>query len=154
MLLVMWFQHFIQSVRKNKNNFQHLALNVVFLSPFFRDVCLRHDLRVKPVWTVLQIFITYIDTALPRMLRRAWLFKSFNFWCQCRRCKFEGDQPTVCTLCGAKAQVDKKFPTCGKCHKAWYCSTKCQRQAWSQGHKVICQTKHSIVANPQDYEVC
>ncbi|XP_076470166.1 protein-lysine N-methyltransferase SMYD4-like [Babylonia areolata] len=100
-----------------------------------------------------EIFITYIDTALPRMLRRAWLFKSFNFWCRCRRCQFEGDQPTVCTQCGAKSEPGKKFPTCGKCHKAWYCSTQCQRQAWGKGHKVICLTKHSIVANPQDYEV-
>ncbi|KAK7114860.1 uncharacterized protein [Littorina saxatilis] len=101
-----------------------------------------------------EIVITYIDTALPRMLRRAWLYKSFNFWCQCRRCRFEGDQPTMCTQCGAKAEPTKKFPTCGKCHKAWYCSTKCQREAWGQGHKVICQTKHSVVSSPQDYEVC
>ncbi|KAL8615327.1 hypothetical protein ACOMHN_038066 [Nucella lapillus] len=101
-----------------------------------------------------EILITYIDTALPRMLRRAWLFKSFNFWCQCQRCRFEGDQPTVCTQCGAKSDPGKKFPTCGKCHKAWYCSTQCQRKAWGQGHKVICLAKHSLVANPQDYEVC
>lgn len=101
-----------------------------------------------------EIFITYIETALPRMLRRAWLFKSFNFWCQCRRCQFEGDQATECTQCGAKAKGKKGFPTCGKCHKAWYCSTQCQRQNWVKGHKVICSTKHSVVATPSDYEVC
>ncbi|KAK7498808.1 hypothetical protein BaRGS_00009900 [Batillaria attramentaria] len=101
-----------------------------------------------------EIFITYIDTALPRMLRRAWLYKSFNFWCQCRRCQFEGDKPTECTQCGAKAKGDKRFPTCGKCHKAWYCSTKCQKENWVKGHKIICSTKHSVVASPEDYQVC
>lgn len=90
-----------------------------------------------------ELFTTYIDTKMPRKLRRAWLYKSFNFWCHCQRCLFEGDDPDVCTHCKKKAEEGKKFPACGKCHKAWYCSVKCQKKAWSRGHKIICRTEHS-----------
>lgn len=90
-----------------------------------------------------EIFTTYIDTAMPRKLRRAWLYKSFNFWCRCPRCQVEGDDPNVCTRCGKKAQEGKKFPGCGKCMKAWYCSVTCQKSAWKLGHKVACKTEHS-----------
>ncbi|KAH9498595.1 hypothetical protein Btru_007704 [Bulinus truncatus] len=46
-----------------------------------------------------------------------------------------GDQPTqnvadVCT---------KLFPHCGRCARAWYCSQKCQKEAWKKGHKLICK---------------
>ncbi|KAK3603900.1 hypothetical protein CHS0354_042911 [Potamilus streckersoni] len=95
-----------------------------------------------------EIFTTYIDTTMPRKIRRAWLFKSFNFWCQCRRCQFEGDGPNICTNCGKYAQEDRKFPHCGKCQKAWYCTVLCQKEAWVKGHKVICQLQHSKV-NPK-----
>ncbi|KAL3860602.1 hypothetical protein ACJMK2_010701 [Sinanodonta woodiana] len=95
-----------------------------------------------------ELFTTYIDTTMPRKIRRAWLFKSFNFWCQCRRCQFEGDGPNICTNCGKYAQEDKKFQHCGKCKKAWYCSLQCQKEAWVKGHIAICQLQHSMV-NPK-----
>ncbi|XP_064598978.1 uncharacterized protein LOC135465626 isoform X2 [Liolophura sinensis] len=85
-----------------------------------------------------ELFTTYIDTKMPRKLRRAWLYRSFNFWCQCRRCQFEGDEPETCTNCFTTAPPGKKFPGCGKCKKAWYCSVKCQKQSWQKGHKEIC----------------
>ena len=90
-----------------------------------------------------EIFTTYIDTAMARKLRRAWLYKSFNFWCKCPRCQVEGDDASTCTKCGKKAAEGKKFPGCGKCQKAWYCSVACQKCAWKQGHKVACSTEHS-----------
>ncbi|KAK3603897.1 hypothetical protein CHS0354_042907 [Potamilus streckersoni] len=92
-----------------------------------------------------ELFTTYIDTTMPRKIRRAWLFRSFNFWCQCRRCQFEGDGPNICTNCGKRAQDDKKFPHCGKCQKAWYCTVQCQKEAWVKGHKAICQLQHSKI---------
>lgn len=91
-----------------------------------------------------ELFTTYIDTAMPRKLRRAWLYKSFNFWCSCKRCEFEGDDNTSCTCCKKVAADGKKFPGCSRCKKAWYCSTKCQKQSWVAGHKDICNKDHSI----------
>ncbi|XP_005103639.1 uncharacterized protein LOC101862288 isoform X2 [Aplysia californica] len=35
-------------------------------------------------------------------------------------------------------EAAKKFPTCGRCKKAWYCSQRCQKEAWKKGHKKIC----------------
>lgn len=67
-----------------------------------------------------ELFTTYIDTSMPRRLRRAWLFRSFNFWCHCRRCEFEGDGPEVCTECKKKAENNSPFLACGQCHRAWY----------------------------------
>ncbi|XP_071092419.1 uncharacterized protein [Haliotis cracherodii] len=92
-----------------------------------------------------EVLTTYIDTSMPRRLRRAWLYKSFNFWCHCLRCQYEGDDATSCTTCRVKVEEGKKFPSCGKCHRAWYCSVACQKKAWKQGHKIICQTDHSQV---------
>ncbi|XP_045193581.2 uncharacterized protein LOC123549506 [Mercenaria mercenaria] len=92
-----------------------------------------------------ELFTTYIDTSMPKRLRRAWLYKSFNFWCLCKRCQFEGDDNTSCTQCKKAAPEGKKFPGCSKCKKAWYCSTKCQKEAWVKGHKDICALLHSIV---------
>ncbi|KAK0049758.1 hypothetical protein Bpfe_020779 [Biomphalaria pfeifferi] len=90
-----------------------------------------------------EICITYIDTAMPKLLRKAWLYKSFNFWCSCQRCEFEGEQPNECTNCHLKAQDGKKFLACGQCKRAWYCGVVCQKEAWKKGHKIICQTDHS-----------
>ncbi|RUS72183.1 hypothetical protein EGW08_020059 [Elysia chlorotica] len=90
-----------------------------------------------------EIFITYIDTMVPKLLRKAWLYKSFNFWCSCLRCQFEGDQPTECSHCLNKASEGKHFAACGKCKRAWYCGGKCQKEAWKKGHKVICNAPHS-----------
>ncbi|XP_041376113.1 SET and MYND domain-containing protein 5-like [Gigantopelta aegis] len=94
-----------------------------------------------------ELFTTYIDTTMPRRLRRAWLYKSFNFWCQCQRCQFEGDDSSSCTNCGAKADEGRRFPGCGKCHKAWYCSVACQKKAWKLSHKAICTQPHSEILN-------
>ncbi len=96
-----------------------------------------------------ELFTTYIDTSMPRKLRRAWLYRSFNFWCNCLRCQFEGDDATSCTTCKAKADEGKKFPSCGKCHKAWYCSVACQKKAWKKGHKTVCNAEHSQVTKLQ-----
>ncbi|XP_061166549.1 uncharacterized protein LOC133175464 [Saccostrea echinata] len=90
-----------------------------------------------------ELFTTYIDTSMPRKLRRAWLFRSFNFWCHCRRCEFEGDGPETCTECKKKADKNTPFPACGQCHRAWYCSIPCQKSAWRRGHKKICRKTHS-----------
>ncbi|GFN79270.1 SET and MYND domain-containing protein 5-like [Plakobranchus ocellatus] len=97
-----------------------------------------------------EIFITYIDTTVPKLLRKAWLYKSFNFWCNCLRCQFEGDQPTECSNCLKKAEEPKQFPACSKCKRAWYCGVKCQREAWKKGHKVICNAPHSQVTVPTE----
>lgn len=92
-----------------------------------------------------ELVTTYIDTSMPRKLRRAWLYKSFNFWCSCKRCQFEGDNNTMCTQCKTPAGDGKTFPGCSRCKRAWYCSTKCQKHAWSKGHKHICNVQHSQV---------
>jgi hypothetical protein len=76
-----------------------------------------------------ELTTTYIDTSLHRRLRRAWLYKSFNFWCQCLRCLFEGDGANVCNNCKKKSD-DQPFKGCGKCHRAWYCSPECQKSNW------------------------
>lgn len=90
-----------------------------------------------------ELFSTYIDTSISRRERRAWLFRGYNFWCQCLRCKFEGDGPEVCANCETQAPEGKQFPACGKCRKVWYCSPKCQKIAWKAGHKKICSMSHS-----------
>lgn len=90
-----------------------------------------------------ELYTTYIDTSMPRKLRRAWLYKSFNFWCHCPRCVFEGDDPYVCTNCHTKSQDKQPFKGCGHCRRAWYCSVECQRNAWTEGHKETCRAKHS-----------
>ncbi|XP_029647268.1 uncharacterized protein LOC115221259 [Octopus sinensis] len=93
----------------------------------------------RPISKGEEIHITYIDTAMQQKLRRAWLYRSFHFWCQCRRCEFEGTDSDVCTNCQKKAPEGKKFAVCSRCKKAWYCSTKCQKLSWKNGHKAICE---------------
>lgn len=41
--------------------------------------------------------------------------RGYNFWCQCPRCKFEGDDPDKCTECGKEAKSDEKEKYPGKC---------------------------------------
>ncbi|XP_013406112.1 potential protein lysine methyltransferase SET5-like [Lingula anatina] len=94
-----------------------------------------------------ELFSTYIDTRTPRAERRAWLFRAYNFWCQCRRCQFEGDGPEECSHCGIKPEQGKYFLGCANCKRAWYCTPKCQKIAWKKGHKRICKTKHSDVVS-------
>lgn len=101
-----------------------------------------------PIKTGQELFTTYVDTSMPRRLRRAWLYKSFGFWCNCLRCQCEGDDSDRCTNCKQKAAGGKRFPACSKCHRAWYCSVKCQKEAWKNGHKIICQLEHSHVETP------
>ncbi|XP_029634436.1 uncharacterized protein LOC115209940 isoform X2 [Octopus sinensis] len=95
-----------------------------------------------------ELFSTYIDTSIPRRERRAWLFRGYNFWCQCPRCKFEGDGPDVCANCETQAPEGKQFPACGKCRKVWYCSPKCQKIAWKAGHKKICTAVSAVAPSP------
>ena len=92
----------------------------------------------KPIKPGDELCTTYVDTTKNRNYRRALLLRSFNFLCECSRCKFEGDDPTVCTQCQSEAEYGKKFATCSRCHCAWYCSAACQKKAWKAGHKTIC----------------
>ncbi|KAK6178481.1 hypothetical protein SNE40_013267 [Patella caerulea] len=86
-----------------------------------------------------ELCTTYINPQMARVLRRAWLFKSFNFWCQCKKCIHEGDDSSYCTDCGKNAATGKGFLSCGKCKRAFYCSKACQKSSWHKGHKLICQ---------------
>ncbi|KAL8624163.1 hypothetical protein ACOMHN_020213 [Nucella lapillus] len=85
-----------------------------------------------------EVYNQYIDTNMSRRERRYYLYQSYNFWCQCTRCQFEGDGPTSCTECQAAAPEGKPFAKCSRCKQAWYCSPKCQKKAWKRGHKKIC----------------
>ena len=66
----------------------------------------------RPIKKGEELFTTYINTRLARKERRAWLFRGYNFWCQCKRCEFEGDGPEQCTQCGksAKDEDKEKYP--------------------------------------------
>ncbi|CAH1263608.1 SMYD5 [Branchiostoma lanceolatum] len=86
-----------------------------------------------------ELYTTYIDTSMQRPQRRAWLYRAYHFWCECQRCKFEGDDCGTCTQCQRKAHKDDPFSVCSRCHRAWYCSPKCQKVAWKAGHKKICK---------------
>ncbi|XP_050401463.1 uncharacterized protein LOC126818222 [Patella vulgata] len=100
-----------------------------------------------------EVFITYINTNMPRSKRRAWLYRAYNFWCYCDRCNFEGEGSHECTQCKKTAESQKPFPTCSKCKKAWYCSSKCQKVAWKKGHKKICSLSHSQTESSSDLTV-
>ncbi|CAF0813779.1 unnamed protein product [Adineta ricciae] len=101
-----------------------------------------------------ELTINYVDLALGRRARRAMLKRAYNFWCECQRCAFEGDDAYSCTECKTLSPVidnpnstitnenipyRKPFPACSRCRNAWYCSAACQKQAWKQGHKLICR---------------
>ncbi|CAF4066662.1 unnamed protein product [Adineta steineri] len=101
-----------------------------------------------------ELTINYVDLALGRRARRAMLKRAYNFWCECQRCTFEGDDAYSCTECktlspvidnpnpnltNGNAPFRKPFPACSRCRNAWYCSSACQKQAWKQGHKLICR---------------
>jgi hypothetical protein len=89
--------------------------------------------------------INYVDLALGRRARRAMLKRAYNFWCECQRCTFEGDDAYSCTECktlspsienpntnliNSNIPYRKPFPAC---------SSTCQKQAWKRGHKLICR---------------
>ncbi|CAF3696138.1 unnamed protein product [Rotaria sordida] len=101
-----------------------------------------------------ELTINYVDLALGRRARRAMLKRAYNFWCECQRCTFEGDDAYSCTECKTLSPIidnpnpnltngnipyRKPFPACSRCRNAWYCSPTCQKQAWKQGHKLICR---------------
>ncbi|XP_069107868.1 uncharacterized protein [Argopecten irradians] len=100
-----------------------------------------HVIANRPIKQGEEINITYIDTKMSRQNRRAWLIRSYNFWCLCPRCRFEGDNSSFCTNCNKQAGNDKPFLGCGKCRSAWYCSPQCQKSAWKRGHKAICRKR-------------
>ncbi|CAF0735161.1 unnamed protein product [Didymodactylos carnosus] len=87
-----------------------------------------------------ELTINYVDLALSRRARRAMLKRAYNFWCECIRCRFEGDDCNSCTECRKYSENDRKsFPACSRCRAAWYCSADCQKRAWKHGHKIICR---------------
>lgn len=101
-----------------------------------------------------EMTINYVDLALGRRARRAMLKRAYNFWCECQRCTFEGDDAYSCTQCkilspiienpnrnltNGNSPYRKPFPACSRCRNAWYCSPTCQKEAWKQGHKLICR---------------
>lgn len=43
--------------------------------------------------------------------------------------------PVSCERCGKKGV---KLLRCSRCHNAWYCSSACQKEAWTSGHKKEC----------------
>jgi len=86
-----------------------------------------------------ELCIPYIDIHLPRVNRRTGLHEGWTFWCQCLRCRFEGDDPMECTNCGAEATENKTFKACSRCKQAWYCTPACQKKNWTSGHKLICK---------------
>ncbi|XP_069107913.1 uncharacterized protein [Argopecten irradians] len=92
----------------------------------------------KPISAGQEVTISYIDTKMSRQDRQNWLYQSYNFWCTCTKCQFEGNDASSCTNCKKKVSNDKLFPACSRCHRAWYCSSKCQKVAWKKGHKSIC----------------
>ncbi|XP_035697869.1 SET and MYND domain-containing protein 5-like isoform X1 [Branchiostoma floridae] len=93
----------------------------------------------QPIKKGGELYTTYIDTSMQRPQRRAWLYRAYHFWCECQRCKYEGDDCSICTQCGKKARKDSPFSVCSRCHRAWYCSPQCQKVAWKAGHKKICK---------------
>ncbi|KAL3856108.1 hypothetical protein ACJMK2_015302 [Sinanodonta woodiana] len=167
------FKSFVNAIRKNRKYKRIESLCIVepreatFAGLFPLHACLNHscvnNIEVldgmvdgKPGVTVRalmnikpgdELFTTYIDTQMPKRERRAWLFRAYNFWCSCPRCKFEGDDARTCTHCSKTAEEKKCFPACGKCRRAWYCSTTCQKAAWKKGHKQICNANQSMKSN-------
>jgi len=119
------------------------------LNYYFLKVRCKHQLKPGD-----ELTINYVDLALGRRARRAMLKRAYNFWCECQRCTFEGDDAYSCTECKTLSPIidnpnpnltngnipyRKPFPACSRCRNAWYCSPTCQKQAWKRGHKLICK---------------
>lgn len=157
--------HVMQMIQKLNNKPQHASL----ASLFPLHACTNHscnnnadildgEVLGRPgIWVMAnrkirkgeEVNITYIDTSMQQKLRRAWLYRSFHFWCNCQRCEFEGSDANICTNCKKKAPEGKNFSTCGRCKKAWYCSTQCQRFAWKKGHRNICEKAEKPEGSPK-----
>ncbi|XP_014668636.1 PREDICTED: uncharacterized protein LOC106809910 isoform X2 [Priapulus caudatus] len=97
-----------------------------------------------------EVTTVYVDTALPRRVRRAWLLRAYNFLCECERCRFEGDDGSRCCQCGARTiPPARSWKACGQCRQAWYCTPRCQKMHWKAGHKNVCVNTQQQEAPPQ-----
>ncbi|XP_062569046.1 histone-lysine N-trimethyltransferase SMYD5-like [Saccostrea cucullata] len=114
------------------------AGNVEIISGIANEAPGIHVISRRPIKEGEELFVSYVDTSFTRQQRRGLLYRLYHFWCECPRCLFEGDDVDICTQCGKEADDEKGFPSCGRCHKAWYCSKTCQKSAWKEGHKSIC----------------
>lgn len=46
---------------------------------------------------------------------------------------------SICWVCSVEEQAEHPLSSCSKCHKAFYCSRKCQQQDWTvDGHRFMC----------------
>ena len=114
------------------------ANNVEIISGAANEAPGIHVISKRPITEGEELLTSYVDTSLNRQQRRGFLYQAYHFWCECPRCLFEGDDSDTCTECRKEAEEEKGFPACGRCHKAWYCSKACQKEAWKKGHKNIC----------------
>lgn len=114
------------------------ANNVDIISGDVNEAPGIHVISKRPIKEGDELFTSFVDTSLNRQQRRGFLYRMYHFWCECPRCMFEGDDSDTCTQCRKEADDEKGFPSCGRCHKAWYCSKACQKAAWKKGHKEIC----------------
>jgi len=48
------------------------------------------------------------------------------------------DHIKECLFCGIFASGNVRLRKCAKCHRASYCSRKCQVKHWKAGHKKEC----------------
>lgn len=52
----------------------------------------------------------------------------------------EGKETGVrCSACGSPEGTTIKHKQCSACKQKFYCSTDCQKQDWSNGHKTECK---------------
>lgn len=114
------------------------ANNVEIISGDVNEAPGIHVISKRPIKEGNELFTSFVDTSLNRQQRRGFLYRMYHFWCECPRCMLEGDDSDTCTQCRKEADDEKGFPSCGRCHKAWYCSKACQKAAWKKGHKEIC----------------
>lgn len=114
------------------------ANNVEIISGDVNEAPGIHVISKRPIKEGDELFTSFVDTSLNRQQRRGFLYRMYHFWCECPRCMLEGDDSDTCTQCRKEADDEKGFPSCGRCHKAWYCSKACQKAAWKKGHKEIC----------------
>lgn len=82
---------------------------------------------------------------LPRAL--FWLEKSANAGQSLAKNsikRMKEGEAGKCNACKAtEASSGKKFLRCGRCKLYYYCSKKCQMEAWNAGHKVDCKSVYN-----------
>jgi len=49
-----------------------------------------------------------------------------------------------CDSCGKVASATIRLKRCSACKRKMYCSVKCQKQDWKDGHKDVCRTLQSF----------